>query len=89
MIVDFLLYLLYGIVYLVTSPLRLFSDVSQASWLASTVSSASSYLSFGAHWLPKTVYALLLTWGLYITIEIAIFSYKGIMWVLKKLPVIK
>lgn len=86
MITSVFLYILYAVVFLITSPLRLFNNVSRPTWLVNTLGTINSSLSFGYSWLPMTIYALLLTWGLFVSIEISIFGYKGIMWVLKKIP---
>jgi len=88
MISTVILYILYALVYILTAPFRLFSDVSTQGWLSQTITTANGYIGIGYQWLPNMLNALLLTWGIYITIEVAIFLYKGIMWVLKKIPFI-
>lgn len=88
MIITLFLYLLYAVVVLITSPLRLFADVSMPVWISNAFTSVNGYLSSGYAWLPYTLNALLLTWGVYVAIELAIFSYKGIMWLIKKIPFI-
>lgn len=86
MITNLLLLLIYGIILVITSPLRLLSDVSQPAIFSSTISQANSYLATGYTWLPYMINTLLLTWGLFIALELAIFIYKGFMWIIKKIP---
>lgn len=86
MIIDGILFLIYGVVFVVTAPFRLFSDVSQPAFFNSTITTANGYLSTGYTWLPYMVNTLLLTWGLFVALEIVIFSYKGVMWLIKKIP---
>lgn len=86
MITSFILFTLYGVLFLITSPLRLFPDVTMPSWISSTISTANGYMSMGYSWLPHLIAAFLLTWGLFLFIEGAIFAYKGFMWIIKKIP---
>lgn len=86
MIGTAIIYLLYGIVYIISYPLTLFGNVSLPSWISSAITSANGYLATGYQWLPTTVSTILLTWGVYLVIEIGIFAYKGIRWVYRKFP---
>lgn len=86
MITSAIIYLVYGVVFVLTLPLRLLPDVSTPSVIATTVSSISGYLASGWSWLPLTLTALLATWGIYLTVEAAIFLFKGFMWIIKKIP---
>lgn len=86
MISSAILYIFYGVLYLLTSPLRLLPDVNTPAIISNTVSGINGYLSSGYSWLPLTMASLLGTWGVYLTVEIAIFTYKGFMWVIKKIP---
>lgn len=86
MITTLVLYIVYFFVWAITSPLRLLDNVTAPTILVNTVDTASGYLSMGYAWLPVTVTTLLLTWGLYLVFEVGIFTYKGIMWVIKKVP---
>lgn len=86
MLTNVLLLLIYGVILVVTAPLRLFSDVSLPAVVSSTVSSINGYLTSAFSWLPLTVTAILATWGVLLTVETAVFLYKGIMWIIKKIP---
>lgn len=89
MITSTFLFLLYGVIFIITAPLRVLPNVSLPAFLSGTISSISSYISTGYSWFPITVTAILSSWGIYIGIEAAIFLYKGFMWVIKKIPGIK
>lgn len=86
MIIDFILYILWALIYAITSPLRLFSDVVLDVNIASSIETFNGYLSTGEVLFP--VYTLIGIFGLVIGIEFAIFTYKGVMWLIKKIPTI-
>jgi hypothetical protein len=86
MIIDAIIYVLYGVVYLITSPLRLLSDVTLPAQITSTITAVGSNLALLDTILP--VDNLLIIMGLFLTIETGIFFYKGIMWTIKKIPFI-
>lgn len=84
MIADILLYLIYGVVLVLTAPFRLFADVSLSSGLLTAISTAGSYLKTLDTFLPITT--LLAVFGILLGYEVIILFYKTIMWVLKKIP---
>jgi len=86
MIVSFFIYLLYLFLLLLTAPFRLLSDTTAPSWLTDTFTAASSYLAMGFQWLPKMTWTVLLTWGVSLVILGLIFGYRGVMWIIKKIP---
>lgn len=86
MLVKFILYLLYGALNVITFPLRVFDDVANPGFITDAVSSAVDYISFGYSILPLAVSALLLTWGAFLAFEAGIFAYKGLIWIIKKIP---
>ena len=86
MITNALLTILYGFIYLITAPLRLLSDVSLPADIADTISNISSNLALLNQVIPVSTLITIL--GLVIIIETAIFTYRGIMWVLRKIPTI-
>lgn len=84
MITSALLYIAYGFVYIVTSPLRLLPDASLPAEVASTIATINGYLSSFTPFLPMgTLITILLS---VISIEVFIFSYKVIMWVIRRFP---
>lgn len=78
--------MVYGVIWLITAPLRLLSDVTTPAVIANFISNINTNISTGYSWLPLTVIAVFATWGVFLTVEISIFLYKGLMWVLKKIP---
>ena len=84
MIADIFLYTIYGLVYTLTYPIRLLADVSLNSGISEAINTATTYLASVSAFLPiSTIFVIL---GIYIGIEIAIFTYKAIMWIIKRFP---
>jgi len=78
--------MLYGVVYAIISPLLLLPDASLPDGIVSAVSEASSHLAAVEVVVPvNTILAIL---AAFVAIEAAIFTYKGIMWLIKKIPTI-
>jgi hypothetical protein len=86
MITNAFIYILYLIVYGITAPLRLFNDVSLDSSFLASVTTASDYISAFNTFLPLT--ALLSIFGLFLAFESSYFTYKLIMWIVRKIPMI-
>lgn len=84
MIVTVFMYLVYGVVALLTAPLRFFSDVTADSSVVAAVATAKSYISIINPFFP--VDTLLIILGLYLVFEGFVFLFKIIMWVMKKIP---
>lgn len=84
MITNAILYILYGFVYLITAPIRLFADVSLPAAINDTISSVGSNLALLNQVLPVSTIITIL--GIMISIEVAIFIYKGIRWIYSKIP---
>jgi len=84
MIIDAILYAIYLFIGLITSPLQLLSDVSVNSNIAIAINTANGYLQGLKPILPiDTLVAIIL---IYLGIEVLVFSYKMIMWGLRKIP---
>jgi hypothetical protein len=84
MITSALLTLFYGLIYALLSPLRALPDVSINTDIGSAIASASGYLSSIDFILPvATIVAVV---GLFLTIEGSILVYKGINWLIRKIP---
>ena len=79
-----ILYLIYFAVLALTSPLRLLNDVSLSSSLTDAITTASGYISSVNEFIP--VDTLLSVLSAILVIEVAVLSYKLIMWVLTKIP---
>ena len=84
MITNILLNLLYYAIILLTSPLRLLPDATIPAEITGAVNSAKGYL--GAIDFIVPVNTLIAVIGAFFVVEFAIFSYKIIMWVIKKIP---
>lgn len=86
MITNAVLYILYGVIYTIILPLRLLPDVSLDSNFGVAVDTANSYISAFNNFLPITT--LLTIFFIFVVFEISYFTYKGIMWIIKKIPFI-
>ena len=86
MIITGILNLLYGIIFLITSPIRLFSDVVLPSGITSGLGFASGYLSALNAILP--IDTILEIFAVFLGFELAYFTWKAIMWVIRKIPTI-
>ncbi len=84
MIASFWLYIIYITVLGITFPIRLLSDVVLPSEVNATLATIGAYL--GAIEPVFPVATLLTVMGLYITVEGFIFTYKGIMWIIRRIP---
>jgi len=84
MITNAILYILYGFIYLITAPIRLFDDVSLPTDINSTISSVGTNLALLNQVIPVSTIITIL--GIMLVIESAIFIYKGIRWIYNKIP---
>jgi hypothetical protein len=84
MIVTFFIYVVYLFVYGVTSPLRLFPDVSFPSSVTNAVTTAGGYLTSLNAVIP--IATILTILGIVLVVEGYLFAYKVIMWLIKRLP---
>ena len=84
MIIDFILYLLYGVVYTLTYPLRALSDVSLSSNFTSSIETANNYIAGLNFILPLPTLITII--GLFLGIEVFILAYKLINWLIRKIP---
>lgn len=75
---------IYAIVYLVSSPFLLLPEVTLPSGYLSSITSASSYITPINTIIPLDT--LLNIFYLFIGIEVAYFTFKGIMWLVKRFP---
>lgn len=85
MITTGLVLLIYGLVYSLSLPFLLLADVSLDSGIAAALTQAGSYISMVDAFFPIGV--LLATFaGVHLIVEGYIFSYKLVMWVIRKIP---
>jgi hypothetical protein len=84
MITSGFLYLIYGFLYVITAPLRAFSDIVLSSDITGTISTISAYLSAANAFVPiDTLLAIL---AIEISVEVSVFLYKTIMWIARRFP---
>jgi len=84
MLTTIFLYIIYLFVYVVTSPFRLLSDVAANSDIVGAFATASGYIHALDVFIPTST---LLTILFAVTaIEAYIFGYKGVMWLIRRIP---
>ena len=84
MITSTVLYIVYAFIFGISYPLRLLPDVSLPSALSSAITTANGYISALNVILPMdTILAVLST---VFALELSVFTYKIIMWVVHRLP---
>lgn len=86
MIISGILYAIFGVVWVILAPLRLLPEVSMPSGITNAIVAISGYLAALYAMAPITTAALVAIIGLVLTVEAAILVYKGIMWVIRKIP---
>ena len=86
MIINFLIFLLWGIIYGLTYPLRILSDVSLSPDFLNSISTANNYIAGLNYVLPLPTLITII--GIFLGIEVFIFAYKLINWLIRKIPTI-
>ena len=86
MITTLILQLLYAVIWLITSPVRLLSDVTLDANIGGAISTASTYLGGLNAVVP--VGTILAVFGIFLVVEVAILVWKGINWLIRKIPTI-
>jgi hypothetical protein len=84
MITNAILYFLYYFLVVITTPLRVLSDVSLSSDISAAISSLNTYISAMDFIFPVNTF--LIVFGVILTLEGFIAIYKLIMWVIRKIP---
>lgn len=84
MIISAILYVIYGVLFAVTSPIRLLSDVSDVTGIGSAITIASNYLHGLNIFLPVT--QILAVLSVVIAYETGYFGFKIIYWIIKRIP---
>jgi len=84
MITDGILYIIFGFVYIFTLPLRLLPDATLPTDAMTGISKMGEYLANANLVIPMSTLATII--ASVIAIEAAIFTYKLIMWTIKRLP---
>jgi hypothetical protein len=84
MIISFIISIWYGLIWLLTSPLRLLPNASIPANITAAVGSANTYLSAIDFIFPIDIFITI--FGMLVSVEISLMLYKVIMWVIKKIP---
>lgn len=84
MITTIFLNVIYVLVYAITSPLRLASNVVLPSGVSTSITAIGGYLSAVDNIIPVSI--LLTILAQVIVVDTAIFGYKIIMWLIKRFP---
>lgn len=84
MIFAGLINIIFGLVYLVTRPIALLPDVTLPVNFTNAITTANGYLSSLNSFVPVDVILTLLSISL--ALEFAYFTFKMIMWVIKRFP---
>jgi uncharacterized membrane protein HdeD (DUF308 family) len=84
MIGTAVLYLIFAAAFVISSPLRLFADVVLPTEMVTSLTAASGYVGLINNFIP--VGTLMLGLGILLAVEGYILIYKGIMWIIRKIP---
>jgi len=84
MITNALLALIYYLLLIITSPLRLLSDVAINSTVSTNVTALVHYIAIFNTFLPMATLGIVV--GLILTVELGLAAYRLIMWTLRRLP---
>lgn len=84
MITSALLYALYGLIFVLTLPIRNLTDVVMSVDFTNAITTANGYLSSVNSFIPVDTIVQILV--VFVGIETAILSYKLLMWVIKRIP---
>jgi len=86
MIFSLGLIILYYFIRGVLTPIRILNDVTLSASISNALDTAGTYLALMDTVIP--ISTLLTVLGVIVSIEVGIFLFKGIMWVIKKIPFI-
>lgn len=84
MLTSFILYAVWGVVWVLTLPFRLVSDVTVDTGVGSAITTATQYIASWNMVLPLTAFFIVV--GLALALEIGIAVYRIVMWVKRSLP---
>lgn len=86
MITSLILLLIFGVIVLITAPLRLLADVTLSSSITDSIATAGGFLGSLGQVLP--VSAILSVLAIVMITEGFLFLYKTVRWVYQKVPFI-
>jgi hypothetical protein len=86
MITSLILYALYGAVWVITAPIRALPNASLPASISSAISVVGGYFATFYSVLPVTCAALVAIITFVLVLEGGVLIYKGIMWIIRKIP---
>lgn len=86
MIITAILNIIFFVIKIIIYPISVLPDVTLPSGLSSSLGTASGYLNPLNGYIP--IDTMLIILEVFLTFELAYFAYKGIMWIIKKIPTI-
>lgn len=86
MISNFFLNTIYYLIYIILAPIRAFDDVVINSNITGAIGTAGDYLNAIDSVVP--INTIIAVFGIFLVIETAVFVYKIVMWIIKKIPTI-
>ena len=84
MITNGIIYAFYGLIWIISAPLRLLDNVVMPDNFNTAMANAGGYLKSVNSFLP--VDTLLNILAIFVSIEVSYFAYKLIMWIIKRFP---
>jgi len=84
MITSLILYVIYGLAWLLTAPFRLLDDVSVETGIGGAITTATQYVASLNDIIPLSTAMICV--GIILGIELIVISYKIIMWVIRRIP---
>lgn len=86
MITHLFFFVILTLIKLITAPILTFPDVTVPAGATTAFSYVGQTLASLDGYIPVSTIAIIV--ALTIGVEVAIFTYKGIMWLVKKIPTI-
>lgn len=86
MIITAFINVVYAVVFVFLLPLRLLDDVVAVPDFVDSIQTAGTFIAPLNTFLP--IGTLLIIFSFFISFEVAYFTYKGIMWLIKKIPTV-
>jgi len=84
MITSLILYIIYLFIYALTGVFRLLPDTTLPSDLTAAISQSRGYFSSIQVIFPLSTIFTIFT--IVLSIEATIFLYKGVMWIIRRVP---
>lgn len=86
MITYFIIVIFLGLVGALTYPISFLPDATLPTPIQTSLTALGTYLSMASSFIPNTVIALIAILTAVIVVDTAVLGYKGINWVIRKIP---